>query len=202
MTNETPATETEHDEVAAAQALADLERAAMEGEAVTPTQLAEARERVTLAGLWRKGQEARAERARRKQEDEARAEAKAAVSELLSGSDGPAAAIAIATAQVFASVAALRDAAAAHNDRLAKAAAIYRSADVKQARHNQYDPLDVDGLDHDFYARFADGAQLVLVREGGRTHAVVDTVQVVREGIEAALQAQQLGRRIEIKIKD
>lgn len=196
MTNETSASETELDEAAAAHALADLERAAMEGEVVTPTELAEARERVTLASLWRKGQDARAQRAKHAREAEGAAAAKTAVSDLLREDES---AVDHAARAVEAAIAALLEAVDERNARLSKAAGLYRSAGIPAPSPRQADPHDVEGLDTEFYAWFEDGMELRFIRAGGRSHNVIDRRRATIDALEAALQAQQLGRRIEIK---
>lgn len=192
MTDTTP---TEPIDEATAQAqLNALEAAAVNGEPVAAAQLAEARERVTLAGLWAKGKAMREAARQRREAEERRAAAKVQVAEMLKDN---AAARDGAAQNVIQAVAALIAVIAENNAEVAEASAIFaRAGVVNPSPWGREDPMDVPDIDRDNYAWIEQGMRLTSVQAGGISYPVWRTNDVVGEVLTKAIHDNDLGDRI------
>ena len=192
MTDNTPI-----DEATAQQALTDLEQAAIDGEPVTPAQLAEARERVTLAGLWRKGQEIRAERAKRKEHEAARAQAKQEAARILANERAE---LEAAEEALEAAITRLSAAVEAHNNDIQEAARLFKDASIPHAVTwaPQADLLDVPGLDRDNHTMYTPGFAIGHLTVDGKRHHSWDTRTTLHDALTKAVSAQHIARTVSI----
>lgn len=173
--------------------LARLEQDVVDGGDVTIADLTTAKERVSFARLIQKGREARAEKQREKEAAEGRASAKQEVLNLLSTPDG------IEEAKQ-AAIDALNEVARltqARNERVIEAAHIFSRAGLTQPDMNQINPLDVPGIDPEFYATIGHGEAVISVTAGGRAHAVADAAAPLKAALRDAAASYQLRVKFE-----
>lgn len=144
--------------------LVQLENAAMAGEPVTPAELVEARERVTLSGLIAKGAAARAEEKRRAKDEVLRETAKAEAAELFGGHEGDCLA---AYDAAFAAVENLVAVIERGNARIGEAAGILKRGGVPVRYASG---LYAEGVDMANYAAMEDGGTASSVTVDGMGH--------------------------------
>lgn len=176
--------------------LAALEQRAIDGEPVTPEELTNARERVTLAGLFRKGQAARQEAAERLAAAERQQEAKNAAAALLAENNDLAER---ATAEILASVSALVSAVSERNSAIEEAARILERAGLPVPDDSIPNILDVAGIDLNNFVRWGHGMELQSITVAGISHAPARASQRVQRALSEAVQAVDLGHAVEVK---
>jgi hypothetical protein len=175
--------------------LAALEQRAIDGEPVTPEELAHARERVNLDGLARKGREARQEAEERQAAAERRERAKQAAAALVVGIDER---TERAVVDITASIVALISAASDRNQVITEAAGIFDRAGLPVPNDQQTNILEVPGLDHENYVRSSYG-EVKWIHVAGVTYRPIPVATKVRDALTEAIRAANLGRTVEIK---
>lgn len=148
--------------------LEEFERAAIAGDPVTPAELMEARERVTLAELAAKGAAARADAEQQVLAGQVRDAAKAEATNLLAGHDND------ALDAYNAAVSALNRLIAvvgSGNARIAQAALILRQGGVAARSWDGSFPDDLDEANH---AAMLQGDEVAFVTVDGQAHAPED----------------------------
>ncbi|WP_285364100.1 hypothetical protein [Microbacterium sp. LMC-P-041] len=176
--------------------LAALEQRAIDGEPVTPEELAHARERATLAGLARKGQAARQEAAERQAAHERREQGKREAAALLANIDSETDA---AAAAVIAAVETLAAAVAERNRVVEEAAHVLDRVGLPSPNYSHLDPFDVPNLDREYFVSWGHGMQLNKVTVAGESHHPVAVASKVVQTMGRAVQTVSLGRKVEIQ---
>ncbi|KQR23172.1 hypothetical protein [Microbacterium sp. Leaf151] len=184
------------DEETAVEQLHELEQAAIDGHPVTPAEIAEARERVTLSGLVARGRAQRAEARAAEARRDAQVEAKAEAARIAAGvADLDAAASTIATA-----LGSFLDAVDAHNGVVRTIRQVFDGAGLPTPEvWGQSDLYAVVGLDHRNHARVTDGDELRWVTVDGQTLPVLDRRSRLVEALGAAVLKLGLGRAVKIE---
>ncbi|MBB3158242.1 ribosomal protein L12E/L44/L45/RPP1/RPP2 [Microbacterium proteolyticum] len=186
----------ELDEETAVEQLRTLEQAAVDGQDVKPAQLAEARERLTLAGLIARGraQRAAADEAAARSSAQAAAKVEAAriAADLTPFDD--------VRQQLSTAIQAVLTAADDRNASVEQIRRVFDAAGLPApAPWGQVDPMDVEGLDHQNYAWLVQGDILHHVMVDGQAHHTVpDRRKFLIEALSAALFEIGIGRTVTI----
>ena len=187
----------ELDEASAAEHLRTLEQAAVDGRAVKPSELAEARERVTLAGLSARGRAERAAAEAAQAQASAQAAAKAEAARIAADLQFEVRdAKQLLTTAIKAIITAIDD----HNASVEQIRDMFDAAGLPlPAAWGQINPMDVDGLDHRNYAWIEQGGVLSHVMVAGQTHSTLDRRRLLTEALSAGMLELGLGRTVKIE---
>lgn len=169
-----------------------LEQIAIDGGDVTPTQMAEAREKISLAGLIAKGVAMRAEAKRRKEAEEAKASAKLKAAKFFDEASTPSLESIHATAR--AALDKFLRQLDEHNALVARAGQILDSARVVHPNQGLVNPHDEPGFDLAFHVR-QDGDRYSAVCVNGVTRPTVHTGSEFQKLIHDAAYGNSLKTR-------